>query len=137
MNLREKGSASNARCAIAPQAQRASAPSGGPDGGEVDVDGVFDVARVAAGHGDRDRDAGVAAQLEHQPIALGQTALGDLQTSQAIALEGIGAGEKDDELRLRGRQRRAHAALDRGEIVSSRVPSGSSISRSLVSLSNG
>src|SRR3954452_14071 len=82
----------------------------------MNIDAIFDMASVTAGHGDGHCYAAAAAQVEHQAIALGKTALGDFQPPQAVAFEGVGTGEEDDELRLRRGQRGAHPALDSREI---------------------
>ena len=99
------------------QRRRRRELGGDAHGGEVDVDGVFDAARIAAGHGHRHRHAAGMAQLEDHAVARGEPALGELQAPEAVALERVGAGQIDRQIGLGRRQGPAHALLQRLEIV--------------------
>src|SRR6266545_850779 len=68
---------------------------------EVNIDSVLNRAGIAAGHGDRHRQAGLAAILEHQLVALGQAALGERQPPKLVVGEGIGAGQIDRQVGAR------------------------------------
>ena len=52
-----------------------------------------DVAPVATGHVHHHRDAALAQNRQHAPVALGQAGMAELEAAQAVALVRVGAGQ--------------------------------------------
>ena len=98
-------------------------PSGFPDapraadGVGVDVHRVVDVARVAAGHRQRDRDRARRERREHVLVAAREAALGEPEPPEAVVLVGIGAREVEDELGARALERLVQAALEVPQVL--------------------
>src|SRR4051794_17183158 len=85
----------------------------GARGGEVDLDGVPDVRRVAAGEHDADRRAGAIGGVEDERVARAQARLREREAPEAVAHPRVGAGEEEDEVRVRGRHGGGQGVLER------------------------
>ena len=71
---------------------------GQADGGRVDGHRVVDPARVAACHGQRQRRPARLALREDQAVAGGEAGETERKAAEAVVVEGIGAGEVDDQV---------------------------------------
>lgn len=74
-------------------------PIRGENSIEVNVDGHVDVAAIASGHHDGDRDRQTARAGEHTRIALCQHLRRELQSTEAVVFVRVRTGEIDQELR--------------------------------------
>jgi hypothetical protein len=87
------------------------------DGGEVNVDRIGYVLRMAARHHDRDRQTGRAAEIQDQRVARAQSFLRQRESAEAIVAIRIGSGKIDREFGLRCRQRMTFAPLQCIKVV--------------------
>ena len=70
------------------------------DGRDVDVYGVGELFRVATGEDGNDRQPGFTHRAEHQAVAFSQPIFRELEISQLVPFERIGAGEVEHQVRL-------------------------------------
>src|SRR5688500_15986799 len=82
----------------------------------MDVHRVLGVAGVAAGHRDDDRDGGGAALVEDERIAPREALLAESEAAEAVVVEGVRAGEVDDEVGAEVAQDGGKVQLQRGEV---------------------
>ncbi len=85
-------------------------------GGEVDVDDVVDVVRIASRHRDRNRNAIPREQVENVRIAQREAPLAEPQPTQPVTGIRIGAGEVDGKFGPRSCQRVGQRRAQRGQI---------------------
>src|SRR3954451_11166606 len=84
---------------------------------QVDLDGVGDVGRVAAGEHDADRRAGALGGVEDERVAGAQARLREREAPEAVALPRVRAGEEEHEVGVRGGHRGRERVVERVEVL--------------------
>jgi hypothetical protein len=79
-------------------------------------DSVLYIPAVTAGHRDRNRNTGAMRAIEDRPVASGEAGHRQLQTSEPIALVGIGSGKVDDQMRGKAPEQFSQRAVQRFQI---------------------
>src|SRR4051794_2020110 len=84
---------------------------------EVDLDGVGDVRRVAAGERDADRRADARRRVEHERVAGAQAGLRQREAAEPVALPRVGAGEEEHEIGMGDRDGAVERVLERLQVL--------------------
>src|SRR3954462_6285996 len=86
-------------------------------GGQVDLDRVGDVGRVAAGEHDAHRGADAPGRVEDERVAGAQARLRQREAAEPVALPGIRAGEEEHEVGVSDRDRAVERVGERLQVL--------------------